>query len=287
MWTRSQRYCTGCALAVLFGFLALALYISPFTPSQPLSDGRNYATARTAQPGTDQQAATGRHSSRGKIPLTNTDSLLATYTGLLAGFTGVLALVSIVQGWFLFRADKTARISAEAAKASADALQVTERAYVYPVIVSFGDLMDHIRLAKAFFLDTDNSKADAHCSESVGLAFKIKNYGKTPAILKQVFAAFGVYPLGAGLGVVVPEGILGAGEATSELTSEMQQGLSRNEANHVVVYTRHIAFVGEIVFEDIWANEYRTRFHFAWEHSTNKMQLAGLVTEQTKATALP
>jgi hypothetical protein len=47
-------------------------------------------------------------------------------------------------------------------------------------------------------------------------------------------------------------------------------------------YTKHIAFDGQIIFEDIWGNNYRTHFQFAWEHSTEKMQLCGLRTERVK-----
>ncbi len=48
------------------------------------------------------------------------------YTLVLAVFTAVLALVSIFQGFILIRSDKTARISAEAAKRSADAAVAAE-----------------------------------------------------------------------------------------------------------------------------------------------------------------
>jgi hypothetical protein len=49
-----------------------------------------------------------------------TDSI-GLYTLVLATFTGLLFAVSVFQGYFLLRADKTARITAESAKRSADA----------------------------------------------------------------------------------------------------------------------------------------------------------------------
>ena len=49
------------------------------------------------------------------------DEKIAFYTEVLAVFTGILALVSSVQICFLYLADKTARIAANAAKLSADA----------------------------------------------------------------------------------------------------------------------------------------------------------------------
>jgi hypothetical protein len=67
---------------------------------------------------------------------------VAYYTKVLAWFTAVLAIVSAAQGVLLFRADKTARLSADAAlkaaKATENSVEVaktalrdTERAFVY------------------------------------------------------------------------------------------------------------------------------------------------------------
>jgi hypothetical protein len=50
-----------------------------------------------------------------------TDSV-GLYTLVLCVFTGILAIVSIFQGVMLLRSDKTARLAAEAAKKSADAV---------------------------------------------------------------------------------------------------------------------------------------------------------------------
>jgi hypothetical protein len=49
---------------------------------------------------------------------------VAAFTGVLAIFTFVLAVVSIVQIYFLTKADRTARISSDAAKIAADASMI-------------------------------------------------------------------------------------------------------------------------------------------------------------------
>ena len=74
---------------------------------------------------------------------------------------------------------------------------------------------------------------------------------------------------------------MGPGESTDDLISEMSKALSRNEANGVVTYTKHIAFVGQITFDDIWGQERTTEFHFAWEHTTQRMQIRGITTKNT------
>lgn len=179
---------------------------------------------------------------------------LAEYTEGLFFVTAALAFFSFVQGAFLYRADRTARISADAAKKSADALSVIERAHVYPEILNPGAIWDCINDAKAFYLDPTGETADTPCSTTAELTFTVRNYGKTPAILKEVFAGFGVWPIGAQIGVVIPVGILGAGENSGSFVAAMERGLTHNEATHITSYTKHIAFVGRVTFDDVWGN---------------------------------
>jgi len=188
----------------------------------------------------------------------------------MAAFTGILWVVT--------------NKAANAAKEAAEALPVIERAHVYPMIVAVGPLLDCVRAAKVFYIDPPDVGGNKPCRETCELTFRIKNYGKTPAILKEVFVGFGVHPLGMEIGVTIQEGILGAGETTNDLISKMDRGLTRNEADHILFCTKHIAFIGQVLFEDIWGNEYRTKFHFAWEHSEGRMYLCGLSTARTKQT---
>ncbi|HXJ00177.1 MAG TPA: hypothetical protein VNH44_03070 [Micropepsaceae bacterium] len=60
-----------------------------------------------------------------------TAKALADYTALLAWFTGVLALVSSVQGYFLWRADKAAAIAATASKeATTRSIDLAEKRFL-------------------------------------------------------------------------------------------------------------------------------------------------------------
>jgi hypothetical protein len=88
---------------------------------------------------TESQSCEGTKSECAKA---TTDEKLADYTWWLAVLTGALVTVSAGQGYFLLRADKTARISAEAAKATAiktaemaniarEAMVSGERAFVF------------------------------------------------------------------------------------------------------------------------------------------------------------
>jgi hypothetical protein len=69
---------------------------------------------------------TSSHRSEGdghQVTQQTAEERIALYTEVLAWFTGVLAVVSAIQGFFLYRADNTARISANAAKAAAESAE--------------------------------------------------------------------------------------------------------------------------------------------------------------------
>ena len=122
--------------------------------------------------------------SRPLSPLTPSDpnERIASYTLWLTCFTGVLAVVSIVQIGFLLRGDATTRIAAEAAmkaadaaKASADALPMIERAYV--------------------FLDGEASRhASRDLPKGIGPECRrhitFTNFGRTPAIVQRIACTF-------------------------------------------------------------------------------------------------
>jgi hypothetical protein len=96
------------------------------------------------------------------------DDRIADYTALLAWFTGVLALVSFMQGFFLYRSDKTARIAANAARDSADIAADTAkkqlRAYV------------NVAGAQVYNLNKANGRY---------IVVETQNFGQTPALDEQ------------------------------------------------------------------------------------------------------
>lgn len=67
----------------------------------------------------------------------SSEERIADYTLWLERFTGLLALVSAVQIFFLIRADRTARISADAAKTAAEAIPLLERPYIFVYEIAF------------------------------------------------------------------------------------------------------------------------------------------------------
>jgi hypothetical protein len=95
------------------------------------------------------------------------DDRIANYTLWLAILTGGLVLVSAGQGYFLLRADRTARMTAEAAQAQTRNFTKLERPYIY----IFG--------AKGLECDFDQEEPYDF------LKYWVANYGKTPASLES------------------------------------------------------------------------------------------------------
>jgi hypothetical protein len=102
------------------------------------------------------------------------DERVARYTWWLAILTFGLVLVSGFQGFFLIRADRTARMSADAAQAQTRNFTKLERPYIY------------VYNADGLFLD-------AECEDPYHfLKYAVANYGKTPATIDGVFVGMTV-----------------------------------------------------------------------------------------------
>jgi hypothetical protein len=108
---------------VLFGILlAVAIFAMGMTVQssrQPPSKEQSSASQQQTE------KKSGDDSKEAQSLWVPTDSV-GLYTLVLCVFTGILASVSIFQGVMLLRSDKTARIAAEAAKKSADAVVSAE-----------------------------------------------------------------------------------------------------------------------------------------------------------------
>jgi hypothetical protein len=93
------------ALAALFALASYGMWLSLHqSPNQQTASHSEQRTRQNITPQTPEER-------------------IAFYTEVLAWFTGVLAVVSAVQGVFLYSADKTARLTAEAANKAATAAE--------------------------------------------------------------------------------------------------------------------------------------------------------------------
>jgi hypothetical protein len=176
---------------------------------------------------------------------------------------------------------ESTRIAANATKDAVDALPVVERAYVYPVIVSAEAVSYYIRDAIAYGAG-DPSKDDAPSDGFVSVDFRLRNYGKTPAILKSVYAGLGMRPIGGEMGLGIAENILGTMESTGILTAATPVGMTPRQARGILSYTRSFCLNGTVEFIDVWGSEYSTRFEFTWDHDIKSMALTNVTTEKSQ-----
>jgi hypothetical protein len=95
---------------------------------------------------------------------------IAYYTKWLAWFTGALVAVAGIQGYFLLRADKTARITADAAKQSADGLRDAERPHM---------VLSELKITGI------RRPPDSQGRVRLSVSTRILNYGRSPAHIKS------------------------------------------------------------------------------------------------------
>ena len=130
-----------------------------------------------------------------QVEVRKPDEIIAEYTELLAWFTGVLAVVSTIQGIFLYRADKTARLTATAAKEAANAatinanlLLATERPYLFITAMSGRTLI----LPSDFRADPSKwIMGYRELLRAIDTKCMVRNYGKNPALMRQISARLG------------------------------------------------------------------------------------------------
>jgi hypothetical protein len=239
----------------LGGSFVWSLYAPPQAPHE------NYPANRTEHTGAESRQQT-------QSLWVPTDSI-GLYTLVLAVFTGLLFATSAFQGYFLIRADRTARISADAAATSAkaardaaDAAIATERAHFYVVIND--NFIDCINSAAAYE-NTASADENPLAASNLPMAkFAFKNYGKTPGIVIEVGSGIifsesvpdPVYDI-----KIVNENIVGADKTTETFMEvitppEMTLGMAkkvRDGGGNIWIY-------GYAIYDDVFGERQTHRF---------------------------
>jgi hypothetical protein len=184
-----------------------------------------------------------------------------------AVFAAALTLTSFVQALFILRANKVARDAANAAKKTADSLQMTERAYVAEQIVSKADLHDELLLHSGS-LSRDESEP-AQASAQLIVAIRFTNFGKTPATLKSWAASLSID--GAVRKVDLEPHlfairILGPGEQSGDYGSPSISTPPPAEGQRKKLKdgSMHLWVTGYVDFEDIFGKA--TKREFVWRY---------------------
>jgi hypothetical protein len=236
----------------LGAFLAVAIFaIGMLFASSRLLPVQNTATRQTAE----VQSLW--------IP---TDSV-GLYTLVLAAFTALLVGVSAWQGYFLLRADRTARIAANASKESADALTQSERAHVF-IKIEAQDFMEATTSA-----DLAKITIDGFVSTPVTVEYRFKNYGKTPATIKEVSRDIIVSANCPNeieylpVEFVPTERVLAADAETDPPWKCIRTHLSKGELMEIIRAQKSFWFYGRVLYDDVFGIGHEHRFIYRYNSS--------------------
>jgi hypothetical protein len=154
--------------------LVFALVLSQGATPTPPQHQVTASTTKSAEPSTRKQEP-----AKSLWQRTRSDPV-AFYTFVLAIFTGLLVIVSAIQGGFLLRADRTARITANAAligaNAARDQADISRDAFV--------------RLERAFVTVPRDRMTMYEDKGFRQMQYSPYNFGKVPATILEVGAIF-------------------------------------------------------------------------------------------------
>jgi hypothetical protein len=174
---------------------------------------------------------------------------------------------SLLQNRATLRSATAAKTSAEAAKSMAQAISVVERAYIHPVIVK-----DNVKASIRAAIEHKN------VSQWPSVQFKLKNYGKTAAFLKDVKAALACWT-GTPLApydfeeFFPTEAVILPAEETEVFSAWVRTPLSLVDAEQLKNGTGRVYFFGQVQFEDIWGEVRTIPFYRMWDAAKGKFVL--------------
>lgn len=181
--------------------------------------------------------------------------------------TVVVAFFTTVLGIFTISLARSTRIAANAAKESADALAQSERAHFFVIIKE--QTIEGLIVPIRRFIETSEQKDGTEiigCEQTTKVHCVFKNYGKTPAIVKEISLRLAYFenlpsePVYVARDTVLSEFMVAAGDETDVQPCELETRLTRHQANRVVHAYSYIWFYGRIVYDDIFGKEHEHRF---------------------------
>jgi hypothetical protein len=180
----------------------------------------------------------------------HTDQWLVRWTGAVALFTLALVVIGSWQGRQL--------------KKSVDVLTQAERAQMF-VIIRGESIHDSLSSSRKYG-DIMGSNADTEHIEGSAVHCVFKNYGKTPAIIKEISLRLSFFeklppePEYFPRDQILKEYMIGAGDETDEHPCIMDSRLTVRQGSSVVRAQSYIWFYGRIVYFDTFGQRHEHRF---------------------------
>lgn len=187
----------------------------------------------------------------------SSDLWIIRWTGAVAVFTLVLAAVGAWQGIQL--------------KRSVDLLAQAERAQMFVIIQN--EHLDMLTQGAEQYPNTP-SMDEGFVSDAAGVYYNFKNYGKTPAIIKEISARliYGKKPADEPIYVpsdqVLREHMIASGEITTAILFDearphrckLEDRMTLGQAKTIIRAQSYVWFYGRILYDDIFGMEHEHRF---------------------------
>ena len=178
------------------------------------------------------------------------DDPITRYTFWLMFFTGLLVVCNILLWLYTKKTAEATKESANAAKAAADALPITERAHVF-VAVEFKNI-------ELFY-----SQKGHEGLFDFGANIKIWNYGKTPAIINKSSAIICLEKVETPMikEKEIPTGIvLGMGNSSWHDIPATPIRIDENDRKNISMNNIIAYCCGRIEYQDVFGKEHATGF---------------------------
>jgi hypothetical protein len=174
--------------------------------------------------------------------------------------TIVIAVFAAILGSFTTSLARSARLSADAAKGSADAAVSAQRARFY-FVEGENNFMDYVRFAASW---SGPSEMEGGTAKGIPLAkFSFKNYENTPAVIQEI--CYGLTFSSEPFDFVyeprkITEHMIGAGGSTEVITCVANEPLSIKETKDIRRGSSYLWLYGKIYYKDVFGCPQAHRF---------------------------
>jgi len=204
-----------------------------------------------------------------------TSDPVAFFTFTLTIATLALVAVSLRQFHYLKRSDITARIAAEAARKSANALVSAERAHLF--VATNGNTISKIVGTYGRWDKSESMFEDD--VESPTVAYSFKNFGKTHATIKELsnqIIAADEFPklVEYTIREQMPDDlVIAPGGSSAVLTCVMEETFKVGDAVNFQKRKLAVWFYGYVVFDDTFGGEHRFEYRFRYQRGDSDLRL--------------
>jgi hypothetical protein len=214
-------------------------------------------------PKSDSEAAQEAEDRRNKK---SADEWLVRWTGAVAIFTLVLAVIAAWQGIQLRLTVLATKDAAKAAELNAQAVIDAERAHLFIGIErqNVAEIISHAATAAI-----PNNMEDAQISP-LHISYAFQNYGRTPAVLKDIkhgtLIATDIYKVVRDYVAIIdlPSHILGANEKTAPIEVSDVPRLTVSDARAIGGADKTFWFYGIATYDDTFG--WRRTLDFIWHY---------------------